>query len=137
MSNTIGSSLTMGSVFRSFQSAAGLIFRCAAYGSAAFVCALLTGGAALACPESNEDFSEISESAAVSRIGENGTPVFLNSKVANLYKTTPSGSIVINSTPVTARSSEGEAMKRCEASRQKFEASAEPGAIFVCRLEAI
>jgi hypothetical protein len=59
------------------------------------------------------------------------------SKAANLYKVSPMGSIVINSTPVSPQTPAPEAMKKCEGLRAKFEASAPQGEAYECKLEAL
>ena len=120
-------------ILSSFQSAAGiLILAGVSFG---------LSSAARACPNSEKAALTGQSSSVVSSTSNSGSDQSIieaaASKAANLYKTTPDGSIVINSTPITAQSPAKEALKRCEQLKAQFESSSEPGAIFECKIEAV
>lgn len=54
---------------------------------------------------------------------------------ANLYKITPQGSIVINSSDVQSEEEASSAMRRCNQMKQRYQSDAEPGTSYQCRLE--
>lgn len=61
--------------------------------------------------------------------------VLVDKAQANLYKTTIQGSIVINSSDVDNDEEAASAMRNCNLMKRRYEADAQPGTTYQCRLE--